>query len=51
MLRAGTVWINCYNAVQRGAAFGGYKQSGLGREKGGQTSNSTLQTKSVCLAA
>jgi len=33
-LRAGTVWINCYNVFDAAAPFGGYKQSGWGREMG-----------------
>jgi aldehyde dehydrogenase (NAD+) len=33
-LRAGTVWMNCYNIVNVGAPFGGFKQSGIGRELG-----------------
>jgi aldehyde dehydrogenase (NAD+) len=33
-LRAGTVWVNCYNVLDVRAPFGGYKQSGLGRELG-----------------
>ena len=33
-LRAGTVWINCYNVVDTAAPFGGYKMSGIGRELG-----------------
>ncbi|KER19618.1 hypothetical protein T265_11661 [Opisthorchis viverrini] len=33
-LRAGTVWINCYDALDSAAPFGGYKMSGLGRELG-----------------
>ena len=31
-LKAGTVWINTYNTYDTAAAFGGYKQSGFGRE-------------------
>jgi phenylacetaldehyde dehydrogenase len=31
-LRAGTVWINCYNVFDASLPFGGYKQSGWGRE-------------------
>src|SRR6267154_4555970 len=31
-LRAGTVWINCYNIFDAALPFGGYKQSGWGRE-------------------
>ena len=33
-LRAGTVWVNCYDVFDAGAPFGGYKTSGVGRELG-----------------
>jgi aldehyde dehydrogenase (NAD+) len=33
-VRAGTVWVNCYDVFDAGAPFGGFKQSGLGRELG-----------------
>ena len=33
-LRAGTVWINCYNSFDAAQPFGGYKESGSGRELG-----------------
>ena len=33
-LRAGTVWVNCYDALDSAAPFGGFKQSGIGRELG-----------------
>ena len=33
-LRAGTVWVNCYNVFDSALPFGGYKQSGWGRENG-----------------
>ena len=33
-IRAGTVWINCYNVFDAPLPFGGYKQSGWGREMG-----------------
>ena len=33
-LKAGTVWINTWNQFDAGVPFGGYKQSGIGREKG-----------------
>jgi hypothetical protein len=35
-IRAGTVWINCYNVFDAALPFGGYKQSGWGREMGHQ---------------
>src|SRR5271155_1879532 len=48
LLRAGTVWINCYNIFDAGLPFGGYKQSGWGREMGKDVLNLYTQTKSVC---
>ena len=33
-VRAGTVWVNCYDVFDPGAPFGGFKQSGIGREMG-----------------
>jgi aldehyde dehydrogenase (NAD+) len=33
-LQAGTVWVNCYNQLHSNVPFGGYKQSGIGRELG-----------------
>ncbi|MGA2579558.1 MAG: aldehyde dehydrogenase family protein [Bryobacteraceae bacterium] len=33
-VRAGTVWVNCYDVFDAGAPFGGFKQSGVGRELG-----------------
>jgi phenylacetaldehyde dehydrogenase len=47
-LRAGTVWINCYNIFDASLPFGGYKQSGWGREMGHEVLNNYLQTKAVC---
>ncbi|GAB4237110.1 MAG: aldehyde dehydrogenase [Methyloligellaceae bacterium] len=46
-LRAGTVWINTYRAVSVTAPFGGYKQSGIGRENGLEAIEGYLETKSV----
>lgn len=46
-IRAGTVWVNTYRAVSFTMPFGGYKQSGLGRENGMDAINEYLQTKSV----
>ncbi|WP_141733453.1 aldehyde dehydrogenase family protein [Oligoflexus tunisiensis] len=48
-LRAGTTWINCYNIFDAALPFGGYKQSGWGREMGEDAVNLYLETKSVCL--
>lgn len=46
-LRAGTVWINCYNALDAASPFGGYKQSGIGREMGSYALNNYTEVKSV----
>ncbi len=46
-VRAGTVWINAYRIVGYNAPFGGYKQSGRGRENGMQALDEYLETKTV----
>ena len=46
-LQAGTVWINTYNNYDPGAAFGGYKMSGYGRELSGHALEHYTQLKSV----
>ncbi len=48
-LRAGTVWVNCYNIFDAAMPFGGYKQSGWGREMGAEVLNLYTQTKAVCV--
>jgi phenylacetaldehyde dehydrogenase len=48
-LRAGTVWINCYNVFDPAMPFGGYKQSGWGREMGHEVLNLYTEVKSVCV--
>ncbi len=47
-LKAGTVWVNCYNVFDASMPFGGYKQSGWGREMGKEVLENYLQCKSVC---
>ncbi len=47
MLKAGTVWINCYNMFDAASPFGGYKQSGYGREMGKHVLELYTQVKSV----
>jgi len=47
-LRAGTVWINCYNVFDPAMPFGGYKQSGWGHEMGHEVLNLYTEVKSVC---
>lgn len=46
-LRAGTVWVNTYNIFDQSTPFGGFKDSGVGREKGQYALNNYLQTKCV----
>jgi phenylacetaldehyde dehydrogenase len=49
-LRAGTVWINCYNIFDAALPFGGYKQSGWGREMGHEVLEQYTEVKAVCTA-
>ncbi len=46
-IKAGTVWINTYNNYDPAAAFGGYKQSGFGRDLSGHALENYTQVKSV----
>jgi phenylacetaldehyde dehydrogenase len=46
-IRAGTVWINCYNVFDASLPFGGYKQSGWGREMGHAVLNNYTEVKAV----
>lgn len=46
-LKAGSVWINCWNVVDPASPFGGYKQSGWGREMGKNVIDAYTETKSV----
>ncbi|MDE0937719.1 MAG: aldehyde dehydrogenase family protein [Mariniblastus sp.] len=48
-VKAGTVWVNCYSIFDAALPFGGYKQSGWGREMGHAALENYLQTKSVCV--
>ncbi len=49
-VNAGTVWVNCYNVFDASMPFGGYKQSGWGREMGEENLELYTETKSVCIA-
>jgi phenylacetaldehyde dehydrogenase len=49
-LRAGTVWINTYHVFDAAMPFGGYKESGWGREMGHKVLENYLETKSVVAA-
>ena len=46
-VQAGTVWVNTYRAVSYMSPFGGFKDSGIGRENGAEAIREYLQTKSV----
>lgn len=46
-LRAGSVWVNCYNIFDAALPFGGYKQSGWGREMGHEAIDLYTETKAV----
>ena len=46
-IKAGNVWVNCYNAFDTAIPFGGYKQSGWGRELGAEAIDFYAQTKAV----
>ncbi len=48
-LRSGTVWINCYNIFDAALPFGGYKQSGWGREMGHDALELYTEVKAVCV--
>jgi len=49
-LRAGTVWINCPNVFDAALPFGGYKQSGWGREMGEEVLHNYTEIKAVTTA-
>ncbi len=48
-VESGSVWVNCYNAFSSLLPFGGYKESGIGRELGEEGVNLYLETKSVSI--
>jgi len=49
-VHAGSVWVNCYDAVVPQAPFGGFKQSGQGRELGEAALHEYLEVKTVTIA-
>jgi len=49
-VRAGTIWVNCYDVFDAGAPFGGFKQSGLGRELGEAGLDAYTESKTVTVA-
>ncbi|WP_243385081.1 aldehyde dehydrogenase family protein [Bacillus kexueae] len=46
-IKAGTIWVNCYNVFDAASPFGGYKQSGIGREMGSYALDNYTEVKSV----
>lgn len=46
-LKAGTVWVNCYNVISHHMPFGGFKESGHGRELGAEVLNNYTEVKAV----
>jgi phenylacetaldehyde dehydrogenase len=46
-IKAGTVWVNCYNVFDAALPFGGYKESGWGREMGAEALELYTEVKSV----
>jgi aldehyde dehydrogenase (NAD+) len=48
-LKAGTVWINCYDVFDAAAPFGGFKMSGIRRESGLESLREFTETKTVWL--
>jgi phenylacetaldehyde dehydrogenase len=49
-IKAGTVWVNCHNMVDPAMPFGGFKQSGIGREHGRAAIEMYTEVKSVCMS-
>ncbi len=49
-LDAGTVWINTHNVLDPNMPFGGFKQSGIGREHGRSAIEAYTESKSICIA-
>jgi phenylacetaldehyde dehydrogenase len=49
-IKAGTVWVNCHNMLDPAMPFGGYKQSGFGKEMGRAALDGYLEQKSVFMA-
>lgn len=48
-IETGRVWVNTYNQIQEGAPFGGYKQSGIGRENDKSILDAYSQTKNIMI--
>ena len=48
-IKAGTIWVNCHGLLDNALPFGGYKQSGIGREMGRAMIDLYTETKSVLM--
>lgn len=48
-VQAGSVWVNCYDAITPQTPFGGFKQSGIGRELGAEGLKEYLETKTISI--
>jgi phenylacetaldehyde dehydrogenase len=49
-IRSGTVWVNCHNVIDAALPFGGFKESGWGRENGVDAVKAYCETQTVCIA-
>jgi aldehyde dehydrogenase (NAD+) len=49
-IRAGTIWVNCYDVFDAGAPFGGFKMSGIGRELGEKGLEAYTESKTVTVS-
>jgi len=49
-IKAGTVWVNCHSMLDASLPFGGFKQSGIGREMGRAALDLFTETKAVLMA-
>ncbi|MDB5389499.1 MAG: puuC, partial [Planctomycetaceae bacterium] len=49
-VRAGTVWVNCYDVFDAAAPFGGFKMSGIGRELGAAALQNYTESKTVTMS-
>jgi phenylacetaldehyde dehydrogenase len=50
-IKSGTVWGNCHAVIDTALPFGGYKESGIGRESGTETIKEYLHTKCVWISS
>ncbi|XP_049820191.1 retinal dehydrogenase 2 [Aethina tumida] len=48
-VEAGSVWVNCYDAITPQTPFGGFKKSGLGRDLGAESLDGYLETKTITI--